>query len=487
MSTPSFRWGVPGVSIPRPPTRGPIPTRPTAWDELTFTPLGAYDVRRHLGVTMDETGRFNLSRDKFLASDVAFLAAGASEDGHHAISADKFSKEFHDLYDSLPQGPAGSAARKDFRERVRKLIFDLDRATGGTTIIIHSSGTTVPDAPLVPERLEAQVYLPPRFLAEHPETHATIAFLVQTYIEHVGIPTARDWRNRAEKIWSMTQQGRLTTPVLPTTLIPVAPANSALYIFKGRPWGALKLDVPPPSPLQTAAPVPAQADDTPVYDLDDISFGDDTLALLDAMERAEQLEAENRTLRETIEALKEREHEYHTELDIFSASVSRLEFFQDEWTERENGYRAERDMLTSTVRCLEEELRARGPFSRSPARTQRTIATPTRPPAYSRLAMPSIPHISRLGSPTPHVASPRRDPSSPRVVPTDGDSIMPRTDRFLADHALTHLGPMVELILRSVPAMKWSDELRRLTALMPEHIDTLMVEMDKDKSKSEAP
>jgi hypothetical protein len=60
---------------------------------------------------MDEACRFNASHDKFLASDLAFLAAGASEDRRHTIKADKFFKEFHDLYDSLPQGAAGMSKR----------------------------------------------------------------------------------------------------------------------------------------------------------------------------------------------------------------------------------------------------------------------------------------------------------------------------------------------------------------------------------------
>lgn len=236
-------------------------------------------------------------------------------------------------------------------------------------MVIHSAGTTVPNAPLVPERLKAQVYIPPRFLQEHPEAHATIAFLVQTYIEHVGIPTARDWRNRATKIWSLTQRGHLALPVLPTTLIPIPPAHSAHYIFKGRPWGDLRLDVPPLTPAQNIAPAAARADDDDDLYIDDITFDNDAIALMDAVERVERLEAENHSLRDTIESLQglghtiqsdfeERERGYQADLDMMGASVSRLEFFQHEWTERENGYRAERDLLTSTVQRLEEELRA---------------------------------------------------------------------------------------------------------------------------------
>jgi hypothetical protein len=76
---------------------------------------------------MDEPGRFNASRNKFLAADLAFLASGASEDGRHTIEADKFFKQFHDLYDSLPKGPDGQTVRREFGDSVRTLIFDLVR------------------------------------------------------------------------------------------------------------------------------------------------------------------------------------------------------------------------------------------------------------------------------------------------------------------------------------------------------------------------
>ncbi|KAJ7683510.1 hypothetical protein B0H14DRAFT_3535115 [Mycena olivaceomarginata] len=444
---PAFEWGVPGVSLlPPPPTRKPIPTIPTPWDALQFTLLGAYE---------------------FFAADLAFLASGASEDGHHTIEADKFFKQFHDLYDSLPKGPDGQTARREFGDSIRTLIFDLvtqwDRATGGTTMVIHSPGTTIPNAPLVPEHLKAHVYLPPRFIKEHPETHATITYLVQTYIEHIGIPTARDWRMRAKKIWPLTQRGHFSAEVdLPTTLVPVPLVRSALYVFQGHPWGDLKLEVPPPSLAQPSAP--AADNDLDVYDIDDITFDNDVIALMDALERAEQLEIENHSLRDTIEdhqMLQQRmqadfeEHEcaYQADLNMTAASVSRLEFFQHEWMERENGYCAELELLQSTVQRLEDDLRASRVLvsPRSPVPRSQRSTSQARPPAYT----------ARLASPL----------SPPRVVRVDADYLTPHTDRFLAEHTLMQLSPMIDLIARSVPVVKWSDELRHFPALMPELVD----------------
>jgi hypothetical protein len=66
-------------------------------------------------------------------------------------------------------------------------------------------------------------------------------------------------------------------------------------------------------------------------------------------------------------------------------------------------------------------------------------------------------------------------------VRVDADSLTPHTDRFLAEHTLMELGPMIDLIARSVPVVKWSDELHRLPALTAELIDGLLMEMDQDR------
>jgi hypothetical protein len=40
---------------------------------------------------------------------------------------------------------------------------------------------------------------------------------------------------------------------------------------------------------------------------------------------------------------------------------------------------------------------------------------------------------------------------------------------------------MIDLIARSVPVVKWSDELRRFAVLTPELVDRLLEEMDSDR------
>ena len=68
-----------------------------------------------------------------------------------------------------------------------------DRLTSGTTMIISSSGTTVPGSPIHPEYLKASVYLPPAFVAHHPDLHTHIIDIVQQYIETVGVRTVSMW------------------------------------------------------------------------------------------------------------------------------------------------------------------------------------------------------------------------------------------------------------------------------------------------------
>ncbi|KAJ7041289.1 hypothetical protein C8F04DRAFT_1253353 [Mycena alexandri] len=436
----AFNWQVPGISIPVPPSRNPLPAQPEPWDNLKFTPTGQYDVRRHLGVVLDEFGRFNRSRPRFLASDLAWLAAGASEDGHHTPASDKFSPEWHDLWNSLPTGTTGSDARKQFINHVRQLLFDLatlyDRITGGTTLLMHCSGTTIPNAPLVPEHLKAQVYLPPRFIAEHPEEHATIAFLVQTFIEHVGVPTSRDWRARASQIWSMNQSRHISPAVLPTALIPDrASHRGTLYIFRGRPWGSLRMEV---SPSVATAPSASHTsnDEDDIYDIDDITYNEDALALITAFERAENLEQENSGLRDALRAANNLQEEMKSDFQA-----------------RERVLEAEMEIMVKTVTRLERELSTtRVSFSpRSPS--SRTPTTPLRSqPAYLRIW--DEPRLHALHRPAPLA---------------------------YAHHALMHLVESVDLIRRLSSVFAWPQEISKLSGVQAEAVDGLLEAMDSDR------
>jgi hypothetical protein len=205
-----------------------------------------------------------------------------------------------------------------------------DRATAGTTLIIHVKGTTVPGMPLVPERLKAQVYFPPHFLVEHLEVELTLAFLVQTVVEHISIPTANDWRWKAQRMWSLTQCRHIGPVILPMANV-LHPINtkSAQYLFSGRPWNHFVLPAPTVTPALPGA-TPVHHDNLALFDIDVLAMEEDAIAQI------VELEVENQQLRATIETLQvlnasmqsdftDREHNTSTELEIMMTKVVRLE------------------------------------------------------------------------------------------------------------------------------------------------------------------
>ena len=104
-----FSWGIP-VDIPCPPGgEGPLPS----WSELKFNPLGLYNLRRRLGALWKEPGIFMQHKSAFLASDIAWFAAGASVDGAHGIPSDAFHPLLETFCEHSPQGPAGQRLRTD--------------------------------------------------------------------------------------------------------------------------------------------------------------------------------------------------------------------------------------------------------------------------------------------------------------------------------------------------------------------------------------
>ncbi|KAF8184054.1 hypothetical protein K438DRAFT_1766500 [Mycena galopus ATCC 62051] len=120
---------------------------------------------------------------------------------------------------------------------------------------------------VVPECLRASVYIPPSFIAQHPDTHPAIAHLAQHFIEHFGTRTVSRWTELARLRWSLDQPGRGTRNPPNPPLIP-QPKNRrrAKYLFFGRPVGSLEH-----LPLLTARPAMALA----LIDISDLDESDD--------------------------------------------------------------------------------------------------------------------------------------------------------------------------------------------------------------------
>ncbi|KAJ7801384.1 hypothetical protein B0H14DRAFT_3489634 [Mycena olivaceomarginata] len=293
----TWDWKVNNVHIPAPNSRTLDPDAPRAWNNLTFDPTSAYDLRRHLGARVDEPGRLMASLDKFLASDIAWLASGASTNGGHQVPSDGFFKEFDDLRNATVAGSQGAMDHKAFIELARRLLYDLntmiDRAIGSTTMVMTVEGTTVPGTPQQPEYLKAFVSMPPSFVRENPGSHAHIATIIQMFIEHVGVPTVASWTRRARARWSLSQRGSVPVPSaahLPLIQGPLL--HTTHYVFCGRVAGWTSLNpivlapVPAPVPPAPTPFVPSQD----IYDIDEIPMDGVTLDLVTAYERIADLE-----------------------------------------------------------------------------------------------------------------------------------------------------------------------------------------------------
>ncbi|KAJ6594080.1 hypothetical protein B0H19DRAFT_1093673 [Mycena capillaripes] len=420
-------WGIPGIDINVPPAReGPFRDA-LSFRRLQFSPLGLYDLRRRLGAQPNEPGVFQRFQNRFLTSDIAWFAGGASTDGKHVPTTPGFFSEFFSLRDSLPTGPIGNEARRKLNEKMQHAIFDLatlwDRTWGGTTMILHIEGTTMPNTPTQPQFLRAATYLPPGFVAANPASHPAIARIAQIFIEAVGIPTVQQWRaNALLRGWSLTQQGQGAFPNATTPdLIPTPQPNSAHYKFLGRPVGALDA-------LLGTVPVVAIPDD------DDDYLNDLTMDLMDATARASYAEAESAERLEQI-------HNLEQQVDILIARV------------------AAADALSADLQG--QLLARRGPSvthatpPTTPTRSQsRLVQTPAlssrHPPPYS----PSTANV-RLPFPAPSL-----NPRSPLAAPGYANDYQSgsQLDACICQLNLQELTAAIKVVMRAYPPVKWYQE-----------------------------
>ncbi|KAJ6612065.1 hypothetical protein B0H10DRAFT_2054074, partial [Mycena sp. CBHHK59/15] len=376
------------------------------WTQYCPHPVGhspirltrALHLRRHLGVLKLQPGVFLQNQSRFLVSDIAWFAGGASTDGCH-IPDSGFFPEFDDVRETLPVGTVGSNARKDLNMRIQHVVFDLatlwDRSFGGSTIVLHVEGTTVPNTPVQRNTSAA----PP---TSHRRCHGPIAQIAQTFIESVGVPTVNKWFSNARaRGWPLTQSGNgARRNPTSTTLIPEPNGgDSAHYKFLGRPVGALD------EILGTAAPRPV------VFIPDD----DDE----DLRERLGDAEARSRE------------------------SLTRIVQLEEQ-----------ADILVSQVAALEAALAAER-HSNSLLRILRPVPTP-RSHSHSRNPRSSTtPSVFTIGGrSTPHVPL---CPLPSRLTRDHAD-----LDAFITAHGLDNDTSSIRMMLRVVHPVKWAEELVQL-------------------------
>ncbi|KAJ6511742.1 hypothetical protein DFH09DRAFT_1333628 [Mycena vulgaris] len=407
---PHINWGVPGVSIPTPITRPPIDANMiTDWDTLTLTPRSAFELSVLCPMSLD---------------------AGASEDGRHFTHPNVFFPEFGALYNSTPTAWSGQDARKEWTARAHHLMFDLatkiDLSTGSPTLILQCLGTTIPGVPLLP-----------------------VAFIVQMFIENVGMVTADEWRTKVLQRWPLNQSGHIPTIELPTVLIPARTnERSAYYIFPGRPFGQLTLLGSTASPLTSTLPSTSamHTNDADVYDIDDLVLDDEAQTMVDHLEEAIIAEMENRHLHARIEVLEAHKEALNTDLDDAALKIQRLE----------------NDLHAARVNT--------SPWRQGPSTPSCHLVAAPPPYTPSPLGSLSIPAQAS----TSQVLSPCRAPNTEVATPI--------TDQFLTNHMLMEICGAVILIMHLVSPANWRIELNQLVELTDELMDGLVEAMDSDLS-----
>src|ERR1700742_325381 len=100
-----------------------------SFSELRFNPVGIFNLRRRLECFQTEPHLLVEYKRHFRASDIAWLAAGMSTDGNHAMQPGMFHPAFSTCFN--PVNPVGDkylehmAWAKNLRGNIRELIFDL--------------------------------------------------------------------------------------------------------------------------------------------------------------------------------------------------------------------------------------------------------------------------------------------------------------------------------------------------------------------------
>ncbi|KAJ7223776.1 hypothetical protein C8J57DRAFT_1535920 [Mycena rebaudengoi] len=428
-------WNVPGINKPpeQPPTHTDLPgKKPLSWDRLKFNPLGCFDLRCRLGVFKMNPLLWNSYRWRFLASDLAWLVAGASDDNQHHVAAGQFfHPQFDVLRDLVPMDEAGYMARRESGESIPKLIFDLatmwDRTFGSTTLILHSEGMTAPGAPAQPEYL-----------------HLAITQIAQIFIEFVGVLTVVDFTAGAQACrWPQDKDPPRVLPNnVPCSIVIPAPKHSSSthYIFRGHPAASSTPEAPVMSSTPTLAPHESEEEEEPPS-----SKIDDEDSLIATTAHISHLQDELNSVCEELETA-------HNEAGDYSMHLEAV-------LDREEGYTDQLWELQQYIDTLEGDLAARQPLG------QATGSMVSFPPTYSPLRTPAwLQSTAPFPSPT-----------------KTNDISLPATIAFLQEqeHCLTEhtaairmmvccqrrpLGVAVNLFhdMRILPAAKWYKEIARM-------------------------
>ncbi|KDR71989.1 hypothetical protein GALMADRAFT_143340 [Galerina marginata CBS 339.88] len=465
-------WGL-AVHIPTPANADAKLTPP--WNSLpgSFSPLTVYYLRRWQGVFPGIRNFFIECQARFRSADIAWFTSGHNRDGNHIHPQTSFHPSLVTLVKETPSNQAKDE-RKALLAELKELMFDTatmyDRLTGSTTIIISSGGTTVPGAPTRPEILKASVYLPPAFVAHHPDLHRPIVDIVQHFIETVGVRTVTMWTQRARKDlgYKLTQGGNPNRNA-PSTTIPDPEHNSAHYTFLGQPYRISD------DPSSASAPTPSPARSSS-YGFDDLD--NNSLVILDLQQRNYELENQVQALEEHIDELEENAKDAELEVSTLALQCKRADERVQLLEAQTRGPAQHARTLTQPTMLRYSQatpgksVRAQTPSSYGRPAPQ-SPESPSRQRIQSTSGTPTIARTAHFGSPSVSYSG-HASPSTSRVggVPqrtavlsnTDG---LASTPTLLLSHyinlfELGSLSPQLHMISTYIPAANRMLELTKL-------------------------
>jgi hypothetical protein len=358
-----------------------------------------------------------------------------------------------------------------------------DRAYGGSTLVIHVEGATIPGAPNLPEYLKADVYLPPHLIDERPECHFPIAAMVQTFIEEIGIPTVNRFIEAGRKFgWTFSQ--KQSTYAKPSSqnlalIPPPAKTGSAHYIFYGRPYGSLPLHSLPPQHSnsdQQHRPMPAPTStwpSSPSESTDEYFFDEPDpieLALVNAAEKIADLESglEKAALME-VDYIKEITN-LRNELAEAYATLQRQESISHSLTQR---------IPSSSYHV--------SPLTTPQPSKGKQHAIPNILHRHTSVAR--LPQLTNLGYVSicemPSRTKSKQEMES--VMTVTGFNLGPATTEFITAHNLARFGPIVSLIITNHPPTKWSAMLGVLSlsdSVQDSLLDVLTADLEGGEARN---
>ncbi|PPQ97887.1 hypothetical protein CVT26_013061 [Gymnopilus dilepis] len=185
---------------------------PPQWSQLAFHPIGLEDLGKRLRYPVDNQ-ILDIYKDRFDAANLAWFACGHSSKDTH-IKKKEMHQEFN-VFSRATQ-PNGAKIRRDVRDKLRTLTFDcaalLDKAFGGSTLVIHVPGTTRPGSAKEVDFVKVDCYFPAHMARENPTCATAIDSIIQRFIRDVGLPTISRFESCTSQDWMRNKDKAFVPP-----------------------------------------------------------------------------------------------------------------------------------------------------------------------------------------------------------------------------------------------------------------------------------